>query len=1111
MTSRMVAAESPRTPSKSPSNPSRVVVTVQSPTDDSEADAAQGPHFRRESSYMQDVRDRISMLQDGGTVPDFPLAPSRKSLKGNAHASFHQLQRQGSLRSTLRAARVAALPRRSAITDQVCGSTKRLNLPPISFCKAIVIAIVVSVSLACGALFALTGIYATLFKNIELVGCQKSVNLRRGLVSDIVYNNVATQQFEVRLKSLVSTLDRSVTGQANSALDAVWGHMITENHQNKSWTGFSEEGRDEISYSSWVALSRLWRGDSKGGNTVQSGTKSNEQVCETRFAGIFVSSLSGQLAGFSVTAGQGIRDGGCTPKEGMYWNGDGETSGNSDSVITQWIANPASGKRTGESRTKPWNPRNNTAMQVQEKIATESGSDRLTRRAWSKLHALHNTDGYGISWTGPISYCGRYDCLIGAISASVHLHAVSDYCHRLLLELVKDLTSQPIPVPISEDTSSLFIVNQVAYAAPEQQGILVAASGETAFEPQDKFYNATDAPQRIVRLTARMILKRFGTWDSADLLGGQSESNRTIDEKTTRMIIFTFNQTTAEQGEYQNCTSELVNHPECSRVGLMSTRMDNRSRWLAVLVLPTETFAAKAIEVRARVDDLIDDLDGGLTGVVTETEAIGLTVLVVASLISIFIGACIGTSVSLPLRRLGVLMRRLGDLDFAHESAEFAELAPGKRSRIRDVRELQEAFRRLSRGTEAFARFVPETVVRNILHGDRMATKLHVSRRRISIMNSDIEGFTAISEKLSKPDLLFVLTRYLSVMTRVIELYEGVVSEIQGDGLIVFWNTPDNVDDHASKACAAALAQQHAVGWLNTEFSKLGLPTVNVRIGIHTGEVMSGNIGSETKMKFGCLGEPLKIAGDLQEYCKPYGAKIIIGADTHSDLEESYGFLCRRLDKLQLKGGEDKTWIYEVVGRESVESEGDGEHVEVSVDEPTQDDEETAGVRMTTSTRRPGSNTSLKSTSSVVSEAIRRSTSSLASPSAPIWRPIQKWLWTKRSVSTIREELESRSKAAEMTPDKRQNDDDSIGACDQACPPGRSGTDSLTAAGSSPDVVTSDQRRRAQMYEETLDALHSQRFDQAASLAEVLVSDGDDEAAMCLAERVRSACGLIAS
>lgn len=165
--------------------------------------------------------------------------------------------------------------------------------------------------------------------------------------------------------------------------------------------------------------------------------------------------------------------------------------------------------------------------------------------------------------------------------------------------------------------------------------------------------------------------------------------------------------------------------------------------------------------------------------------------------------------------------------------------------------------------------------MRNIVNGDKKATRLHVERRQVSIMFTDIRDFTTITESITQSELLLLLTRYFSVMTRIVEYYDGVVAEILGDGLVVFWNTPDTVEDHAAKACATALAQQRALVPLNKELQKFGLPEIAVRIGLHTGPVLAGNIGSEMKMKFGCMGDAVNLTSRLEGLCKAYGVSII--------------------------------------------------------------------------------------------------------------------------------------------------------------------------------------------------------------------------------------------
>lgn len=212
---------------------------------------------------------------------------------------------------------------------------------------------------------------------------------------------------------------------------------------------------------------------------------------------------------------------------------------------------------------------------------------------------------------------------------------------------------------------------------------------------------------------------------------------------------------------------------------------------------------------------------------------------------------------------------------------------------------------------------MPEGVVRKIVKGGEKERRPHVSMRTVTIMFTDIRDFTAISETLSQTDLLFVLTRYLTAMTGVAEHYRGEVTEILGDGLLIFWNTPEDVPDHAAKACAAALAMQEALASLNGELQSRDFPRLSIRCGLHTGSVLSGNIGCSKKMKFGCLGDPVNLASRLEGLCKHYGVDVICSGATYDALEQDAGFnfVTRKLALVQVKGKREPTWVYEVMAR----------------------------------------------------------------------------------------------------------------------------------------------------------------------------------------------------
>jgi class 3 adenylate cyclase len=298
-----------------------------------------------------------------------------------------------------------------------------------------------------------------------------------------------------------------------------------------------------------------------------------------------------------------------------------------------------------------------------------------------------------------------------------------------------------------------------------------------------------------------------------------------------------------------------------------------------------------------------------------------VALIVILGLGTAVVGA-VSISVSRKLRQLGdlsKLMEKLSTLDLSMDSEEFLRFCRGKRSNVHEIAQLQDTSDRLTKSIALFARFVPETVVQRIVLGDRRATRLYVDRRCATIMFSDIKDYTSLSEQfahLNPRDMLFVLTRYFSIMTQIVEMYEGTVGEILGDGLLVFWNTPQNVRNHGTKACAAALAQQVALKYLNQHFASMGLPQLEIRIGLHTGQVLTGNIGSLTKMKFGCMGDPVNLASRLEGLCKVYGVGIVCSGSAHDALSPHQGFLCRRLDTVKVKGRDEPTEVYELVGRD---------------------------------------------------------------------------------------------------------------------------------------------------------------------------------------------------
>eukprot|EP00928_Gymnodinium_smaydae_P037663 TRINITY_DN26108_c0_g3_i1.p1 TRINITY_DN26108_c0_g3~~TRINITY_DN26108_c0_g3_i1.p1 ORF type:complete len:598 (-),score=89.11 TRINITY_DN26108_c0_g3_i1:200-1993(-) len=286
-----------------------------------------------------------------------------------------------------------------------------------------------------------------------------------------------------------------------------------------------------------------------------------------------------------------------------------------------------------------------------------------------------------------------------------------------------------------------------------------------------------------------------------------------------------------------------------------------------------------------------------------------IIISVVAIALGVSVGCCLGGGLS---RSLKSTVKVASSADRLDDNDELEVVL--KRSCVREVAELKDTLLQNIRSVRTFSRYLPDTVVQQIMQGNKRAQRLHVSRRNVSIMFSDIRSFTTIAEALKPTDLLYLLTRYLSTMTEIVDSFGGVVAEILGDGLLVFWNAVDDVREHAARACATAVIQQLALPALNAELAEWQLPSIAIRIGLHSGKVLSGNIGSETKMKFGCMGDAVNLASRLEGLCKMYDVGVLCSEAVRTAHPVSEMFTFRELDLVQVKGKNNAVRIYEVIG-----------------------------------------------------------------------------------------------------------------------------------------------------------------------------------------------------
>ena len=181
---------------------------------------------------------------------------------------------------------------------------------------------------------------------------------------------------------------------------------------------------------------------------------------------------------------------------------------------------------------------------------------------------------------------------------------------------------------------------------------------------------------------------------------------------------------------------------------------------------------------------------------------------------------------------------------------------------------------------ETFGRYVSDDVVVQLLDASE-GFELGGELRKVTILMSDLRGFTALAECLEPQEVMTLLNRYLEAMVDVILAYRGTIIEILGDGLLVLFGAPLSRDDDAERAVACALAMQLRIDDTNAPNRRAGLPEVDMGIGIHTGEVVVGHIGSQQRTKYGVVGSAVNLTGRIESYTT--GGQILISPTTYAE------------------------------------------------------------------------------------------------------------------------------------------------------------------------------------------------------------------------------------
>lgn len=214
--------------------------------------------------------------------------------------------------------------------------------------------------------------------------------------------------------------------------------------------------------------------------------------------------------------------------------------------------------------------------------------------------------------------------------------------------------------------------------------------------------------------------------------------------------------------------------------------------------------------------------------------------------------------------------------------------------------------------TELFGQYVPPELVEEMSR-DPEAYSMEGRKAELTVLFSDVRGFTTISEGLGPDELTHLMNDYLSTMTEVIRKNRGTLDKYIGDAIMAFWGAPVGDSQHARQAVVTAMQMQSAIPTVNKAFAAKGWPEIRIGIGVNTGEMTVGDMGSVVRKAYTVMGDAVNLGSRLEGITKQYGVSILVGEGTRKAVKD---VIFREVDRVQVKGKEEPVAIFEPVGLE---------------------------------------------------------------------------------------------------------------------------------------------------------------------------------------------------
>jgi adenylate cyclase len=314
---------------------------------------------------------------------------------------------------------------------------------------------------------------------------------------------------------------------------------------------------------------------------------------------------------------------------------------------------------------------------------------------------------------------------------------------------------------------------------------------------------------------------------------------------------------------------------------------------------------------------------------ITEGRQLTLLFCFIAVIVAILFAVGISRGITDPLLKLTRLARRIqsGDLNLTLEARSKDEIG----TLAVTMNEMVQGLRDRDFIRDAFGRYLSPELAERFMQ-DRDSLRLGGHMEQVTILMSDLRGFTALSERLGPEQMVQLLNRYLGCMTDVILKYRGTIIEFIGDAILVLFGAPIRDEDDAERAVRCAIDMQRAMVFFNKHGAEEDIPALEMGIAVNTGQVVAGNIGSESHVKYGVVGEPVNLTARIESL--NVGGQVLISEATYSLVSSTIDVDGPKV--VRLKGVSGPLKVFELLGMKNeldarVPDSGDGEMMEVNL------------------------------------------------------------------------------------------------------------------------------------------------------------------------------------